>query len=35
MDQLLIAARALHFASTISRAGLFAFLCLVPAPEIS
>jgi putative copper resistance protein D len=35
MDQLLIAARALHFASTISLAGLFAFLCLVTAPEIS
>ncbi len=35
MDRCLIAARALHFASTISLAGLFAFLCLVTEPQAS
>lgn len=33
MDTLLIAARAVHYASTISLAGVFAFLCLVPGPN--
>ena len=35
MDRLLIAARVVHYASTISLAGLFAFLCLVAAPDAS
>ncbi len=33
MDDYLIAARVVHYASTISLAGLFAFLCLVAAPD--
>ena len=33
MDDYLIAARVVHYASTISLAGLFAFLCLVAAPR--
>jgi putative copper export protein/mono/diheme cytochrome c family protein len=32
MEDLLIAARAVHFASTIALAGIFAFLCLVAGP---
>jgi copper resistance protein D len=32
MENFLIAARAVHYASTISLAGVFAFLCLVAAP---
>ncbi len=35
MDDYLIAARVVHYASTISLAGLFAFLCLVAAPDAS
>lgn len=35
MDPFLIAARVVHYASTISLAGLFAFLCFVAAPESS
>ena len=38
MDSFLIAARAVHFAATISLAGVFAFLCLVadaPLPRLS
>jgi copper resistance protein D len=35
MDGWLIAARALHFAATISLAGVFAFLCLVAEPPLS
>ncbi len=35
MESLLIAARAVHYASTISLAGVFAFLCLVAGREIS
>ena len=38
MDSFLIAARAVHFAATISLAGVFAFLCLVadaPSPRLS
>ncbi len=35
MDELLIAARVVHYASTISLAGLFAFLCFVAFPEPS
>ena len=35
MENFLIAARAVHYASTISLAGVFAFLCLVAGPEAS
>jgi putative copper resistance protein D len=35
MDGFLIAARALHYASTISLAGVFAFLCVVVGPDAS
>lgn len=35
MDRLLIAARALQFASSISLAGIFVFLCFVAAPQTS
>jgi copper resistance protein D len=35
MDKLLIMARLVHYASSISIAGLFAFLCFVAAPEPS
>ncbi len=35
MDDYLIAARVVHYASTISLAGLFAFLCFVAAPDAS
>ncbi|MGH7115974.1 MAG: hypothetical protein ACREE9_15975, partial [Stellaceae bacterium] len=35
MEQALVVLRALHFASTISLAGVFAFLCLVVAPRSS
>ncbi len=35
MESFLIAARAVHYASTISVAGVFAFLCFVAAPAIS
>jgi putative copper resistance protein D len=34
MESFLIAARAVHYASTISLAGVFAFLCFVAAPAI-
>ncbi len=35
MESFLVAARAVHYASTISLAGVFAFLCFVAAPAIS
>lgn len=38
MDSFFVAARAVHFAATISLAGVFAFLCLVadaPSPRLS
>ena len=35
MESFLIAARAVHYASTISLAGVFAFLCFVVGPVIS
>jgi putative copper resistance protein D len=35
MEVILIAARAIHYASTISLAGLFAFLCVVARPAAS
>ena len=38
MDSYLVAARAVHFAATISLAGVFAFLCLIadaPSPRLS
>jgi copper resistance protein D len=35
MENFLIAARALHYASTISLAGAFAFLCFVAGPGVS
>lgn len=35
MDGFLIAARALHYASTISLAGVFAFICFVVGPDAS
>jgi copper resistance protein D len=34
MENLLIAARAVHYASTIALAGEFAFLCLVAGPAL-
>jgi copper resistance protein D len=34
MEDLLIAARAVHFASAIAMAGVFAFLCLVAGPAL-
>jgi len=35
METFLIAARAVHYASTISLAGVFAFLCVVSGPDAS
>jgi copper resistance protein D len=35
MESFLIAARAVHYASTISLAGVFAFLCFIAEPDIS
>jgi putative copper resistance protein D len=35
MEDFLIAARAVHYASTISLAGVFAFLCLIAGPGAS
>jgi putative copper resistance protein D len=35
MEDFLIAARAVHYASTISLAGVFAFLCLIAGPDVS
>ena len=35
MESFLIAARAVHYASTISLAGVFAFFCFVVGPVVS
>jgi copper resistance protein D len=35
MENFLVAARAVHYASTISLAGVFAFLCFIASPDMS